>query len=254
MNEREFQFFSPSERRLADCTALPASYLLKSLFIKIRRRLWGRFVDSGSRFIWSETAVTDVHGPASNVRNYLDQKTIRSILSELTQGCKLLRACEIGCGYGRVIMVLKEFADSVKGFERENHLLEIACSLLPEIEFECVESVTRIQDERNYDLVMSCTLLQHLTDADAEEVCRVMKRLAPKGHLLCLEKTGAIATTANIEDGEQFISRARSIDVYKDLMQPYELVAVQDRVVEPTYFSPHAGTVMVFKSPLAVKD
>jgi trans-aconitate methyltransferase len=148
-------------------------------------------------------------------------------------------------------MVLKEFADSVKGFERERHLVEIARSLLPDIEFECVESLTRIEDKEPYDLVMTCTVLQHLTDADAREICGVMKRLAPEGYILCIEKTEAINTTANTEDGTQFISRARSVHAYQDLIQPYELVVVRDRVVEPTYSNPRPGTCMVFTSPRA---
>jgi len=117
MNERELQFLSASERELTDCSALKVSYLLKSLLIKIRRRSWGRLVDTGARFVWSIDAVSDSYGPAANVRNYLDHEPLRLIMTDFIGCNKVQRACEIGCGYGRVIMVIKEFAHSVKGFE-----------------------------------------------------------------------------------------------------------------------------------------
>ncbi len=253
MNERELRFLTTSERLLPDCTRFPNLYLLKSLLIKLRRRLWGRFIDSESRLIWSADIVSDADGPAANVRNYLEHNTIRSIVAELAREHKIVRACEIGCGYGRVIMVLKEFADFVKGFEREPHLVENARRLLPDIEFECVESLTRIQESNPYDLVMTCAVLQHLTDEEASEVCAVMKRLAPLGHILCIEKTEAISTTARADDGARFISRARSVEAYEGLMRPYRLVTIRKRIVEPTYFNRHPGTCMVFASPALSK-
>ena len=63
--------------------------------------------------VWTVGAISDADGPSGNVRNYLEQETIRDILTDLTQERRLARACEIGCGYGRVIMVLKEYADYV---------------------------------------------------------------------------------------------------------------------------------------------
>lgn len=253
MNERELRFFTTTERQLPDCTMLPATYLFKSLFIKMRRQLWKRYGNSGSRMVWTVSTVSDAHGPDASVRDYLERKTIRSVLTELTQRHKITRACEIGCGYGRVIMVLKEFAEAVKGFEREPHLVEVARSLLPDIQVERVESLARIEDASPYDLVMTCTVLQHLTDVDALELCGIMKRLAPSGHVLCIEKTAAISTTANQDDGRRFISRARSVSDYRAFMEPYVLVSVQDRVIEPTYFNPQPGKVMVFTSPLLLK-
>lgn len=40
---------------------------------------------------------------------------------------------------------------------------------------------------------MTCTVLQHLTDSYASEVCAAIKRLVPKGPVLIIEKTEAPA-------------------------------------------------------------
>lgn len=188
-------------------------------------------------------------GPADNVRNYLERRTIRKILADVGGGRRLGHACEVGCGYGRLIMVLAEFADHVKGFEREPHLVDIGRRLLPGVAFERVDALTAIDDKTSYDFAMTCTVLQHLTDAEAREVCAVLRRLAPEGHVLLIEKTAAIGTTAGAEDGSQFLSRARSIETYQQMMQPFKLVLHRDRVVEPTYFNPTPGQCMLFASP-----
>jgi SAM-dependent methyltransferase len=160
-------------------------------------------------------------------------------------------ACEIGCGYGRLIMVLKEFAEKVVGFEREAHLLEMARPLLPSIDFRRVDSLDRLRGEQaeEFDFAMTCSVLQHLTDDLCRSVLSEIKNIAPKGHVLIIEKTEDIATTDNTRDGDCFLSRARSPEMYARWMAPYSLVSVSDRVVEPGYYNPAPGKCMLFKSP-----
>ena len=254
MDYKEYKLLSKRGNNLRDITGLPMRHILESLLIKVRRKTYGRilkkYVEKENRLLWTVSAISDADGPSANVRNYLEQKTIREVLTDLTQGRKIARACEIGCGYGRVIMVLKEFADYVKGFERETHLVEIASSLIPEIEFERVESLKYIQEREPYDFVMTCAMLQHLTDAFASDVCKIMKQLAPKGYILCIEKTEPISITENTENGNQFISRNRSVEAYQELMLPYKLVETRERIVEPTYFNSRPGKCMLFVSPV----
>ena len=246
MNLTEFKLFSEKEQSLPDVSSLPSQYLLKSLLLKVLRKISH---DPKSRMVWTVSAVSDAHDHTATVRNYLDQRTIRQILADLTQKSKIERACEVGCGYGRVIMVLKEFADYVKGFERESHLVEIARTLQPDIEFECVHSLLEITEKVPYDFVMTCTVLQHLTDQEARQVCSVLQKLAPQGHILLIEKTDPFNITDNIEDGARFISRARSVETYSEYMLPYNLLMTLDRVVEPTYPNPKPGKCMLFASP-----
>ena len=246
MNDRELTWLSPEERQLPE---LPLRYLLKLLILKMRRRTWGRLADRDTRMSWTVTAVSDADGPAANVRNYLERQKLRDVLAKIAVAGRLRRACEVGCGYGRLIMVLQEFADEVTGFEREGHLLEIARSLLPDIRFVRVPALTEIEDLAEYDFAMTFTVLQHLVDAEARAVCHTLQQLAPGGYVLCAEKTEAISVTENTDDGRHFISRARTVAMYQEMMAPFQLVATTELVVEPTYHNPHPGTCMLFASP-----
>jgi 2-polyprenyl-3-methyl-5-hydroxy-6-metoxy-1,4-benzoquinol methylase len=246
MNHRELRFLSAAERQLPEP---PLRYLLKVLGIKLRRHAWGKYLDRNDRMVWTVEGVSDADGPAANVRNYLERRTLRAVLANATGGRRFQRACEIGCGYGRLIMVLEEFAHEVTGFEREAHLVDVARTLLPDIEFECVESLPGITDLRKYDFAMTCTVLQHLTDAEALEVCGTLRRLAPEGYVLCVEKTEANRVTATADDPRRFISRARAVAMYEEMMAPFKLVLTKDRVLEPTYDNPRPGTCMLFAAP-----
>ena len=252
MNQNEIRYFNEKELSLYDVTSLPIGYLLKSLFIKMRRRTWGGVRDQGSRLAWTATAVSDAVGPADNVRNYMDRQTIRSILAKVNSQYPIRTACEVGCGYGRVTMVLGEFAEKVVGFERESHLVEMARSLLPAMTIRRVDSLDTIRDldRCHFDFVMTCTVLQHLNDDFCASVLEEMKRLAPEGHVLIIEKTEDIGTTRNTQDGNSFLSRARSPQTYGKWMEPYKLVSVSNRVVEPGYYNVSPGKCMLFKSPL----
>ena len=248
MNEKEARFFNSEELRQPDLTRLPAGLLLKSLAVKVRRKLLGPVLDRDARMVWTRDAVSDADGPAAAVRNYLEHATIRKIVRSIVPNGKLRRACELGCGYGRVIMVLKEFAEVTKGFEREEELVAIARSLQPDVDFERVNALTEVPIDAEYDLAMICTVLQHMTDDDARRVCDVMKRLAAHGHVLIIEKTEPYLVTQNIDDPRKFMSHARAVQTYEEFMRPFRLISVTDRVLEPTNANPHPGSCMLFTS------
>lgn len=252
MNENEIKYFSKEELKFYDATSLPILYLLKSLFIKIRRKTWGRYYDRKSRMIWTVNTISDASGLESNIRNYYERQTIRSILSFIHNKYTISTACEVGCGFGRLIMVLQEFSTKVVGFEREHHLVGIARTLLPKIEFCQVESLDKLNilGKGPFDFVLTSTVLQHLTDNFCQKVLEEIKHLSPKGHVLLIEKTEAIMTTSNIQDGNSFISRARPIDTYAQWMKPYRLISTSERIIEPTYPYPKPGTCMLFRSSL----
>ena len=250
MNTNETKYFNEEELQYCDATSLPKWYLIKSLLIKIRRRFWGRYFDKNARMSWSVDNVVDASGPTYNIRNYLERQTIRSILSDLKTD-KISSACEVGCGYGRIIMVLKEFADNVVGFEREPHLLRIAQSLLPDIVFHNCRSLDQISQAGKgpFDLVMTSTVLQHLTDDFCGKVIEELKKISPRGYVLLYEKTESISVTKEFSDGNKFISRARSVKTYEKMMGPYTLHKSKEMVLEPTYDNKAPGTCMLFKSP-----
>jgi SAM-dependent methyltransferase len=252
MNQKELKYFKGEELSFYDTTSLPIGYLVKTLFIKMRRRVWGKFADKKARFAWTVSAVSDASGPVDNVRNYRERQTIRSIISGISGERAIGSACEVGCGYGRLTMVLEEFAKKTVGFEREPHLVDIARSLLPNISFYQVDSLDKLSslDSGPFDLVMTCTVLQHLTDKFCVSVLDEIKKIAPAGYLLLIEKTKESRTTDNIHNGDVFISRARTSEMYARMMEPYTLISVSDRVVEPGYGDMPPGTCMLFKSPL----
>jgi SAM-dependent methyltransferase len=198
---------------------------------------------------WTTRGVSDTDGPAANVRNYLERRTIRSLISRAAGGKRLARACEVGCGYGRLVMTLKEFADEAVGFEREPQLVEIAKVLLPDVKIVRVESLDALPDPGPFDFAMTVSVLQHLTDERARAVCGELKRLVPKGHVLVTEKTEAISVTENQTDEKDFISRARTVETYSEYMKPYRLVHAETRLLEPTYHNPRPGVCMLFQAP-----
>lgn len=233
---------------LPDCTHLPARQLIEALLMKAGRRIQRLFTPP-SRVTWTVRGVSDADGPAANIRNYIERRTLRSLLARAADGKRLRRACEVGCGYGRLVMTLKEFADEVVGFEREPQLVKIAQTLLPDVSFIRIESLDNIPDPGPFDLAMTTTVLQHLADERARSVCAELRRLVPRGHVLLIEKTEAISVTENVSDETSFISRARPIATYGEYMAPFRLIHTQPRILEPTYHNPRPGACMLFQYP-----
>ncbi|MCX5677955.1 MAG: class I SAM-dependent methyltransferase [Candidatus Omnitrophica bacterium] len=252
MNLNELKYFQKMQLKCFDTTALPMSVLLKSILVKVRRKTWGKLLDKRSRLVWTVDMVSDAVGPFANIRDYKERKAIRSILDRIDKEYPINSACEVGCGYGRLIMVMEEYAKRVVGFEREQHLVDIAKELLPAIDFCKIDSLDKLSGfgKCQFDFVMTCTVLQHLTDDLCKAVLEEIKRIAPKGHILLIEKAEDNFTTKNVTDGDSFISRARSVETYGSWMAPYKLVSVTKRSVEPGYFNPNVGECMLFKSPL----
>lgn len=243
--------FTAKEKAYPDISTLPVSYLLKTVALKVRRRLFSidPYGKASGRLVWSVSAVSDAEGPTANVRNYLEHNTLRAILSGIGGAKSGRRMCDVGCGYGRMTIVLQEFADTVVGYEREGSLLDLARPLAPAIDYRQVDDLATITDDTPFDFAMISTVLQHLTDDHARAVCAAMRALAPNGHVLLIEKTDDIATTDNTDDGSTFISKARTVETYAEFMAPYELVDVRERILEPTYFNPSPGQCMLFKAP-----
>jgi len=208
MNINELGYFSDRERQQHDVTSMNLLVCLKSLFIKMRRKTWGRFADRSARLVWTVDMVSDACGPADNVHNYNERMVIRSILSGVNKERPIRTACEVGAGYGRLIMVLSELAEKVVGFEREDHLAAIARKLLPKIRFHTVRSLDAVSsaDKGPFDLAMTCTVLQHLTDGFCGAVIDDIKRICPRGYVLLIEKTQPISISKNVVNGDAFIS------------------------------------------------
>ena len=117
---------------------------------------------------WTFDDVVDVNYPAFALRTYLEQADVRAYLRRISAGRRIESACEIGCGYGRITVALGEFASRVVGFERQPEFVEEARRLHPNIEIRQVNSLGELPEtDHAFDVVLTFTVLQHLTDAAA---------------------------------------------------------------------------------------
>lgn len=201
-----------------------------------------------TRFVYSVDNVAP-QGPLGNAIAYHDRRVIRECLTEITRETKLGRALEVGCGYGRLIMVLSEFAAEVIGVEREPHLVFTARSLFPDIEFRQQDSILRLPSvaDGSLDLAMTFTVLQHMVDDDARAVLAEIKRvIRPGGWVLLAEKVEPGNETEQTDDRARFLSKHRPVEVYAAWMRPFVLASTRPRPAPPAW-NRNSGTVMLFR-------
>jgi SAM-dependent methyltransferase len=193
-----------------------------------------------TRHTWTIPEVADVVGPAGNVRRCLAHAAkIRPIR----------RAVDVGCGFGRLTMVLREFAEDVIAFEREPAFVAEAQRLLPDIAFTQVASLDQLPAETgSRDFAMSFTVVQHMRDDDARAVVEEIKRVARGGFVLLTEETDVALGAGEAGPG---VTRGRSEPTYSQWMAPFKPILQFKREIEPGYARPDTGTYMLFVDPRA---
>jgi SAM-dependent methyltransferase len=197
-----------------------------------------------SRHVWNVAEVMDAVGPGGNVRNYLEQRDVRRCLQTAAAIRPIRRACDVGCGYARLTMVLAEFAAEVVGFEREPAFVAQARRLLPSIEFHQLDSLRVLpKPTGSFDFAMTFTVLQHMRDAEAIDVLGEAKRLAQGGFVLLTEETDT--ALADGVDGVG-VTIGRSEETYVAWMEPFEEILRFPRQIEPGYPRASVGTYMLF--------
>jgi len=208
-------------------------------------------LDSMERLVWTPNEVVDVDGPRAMLRAYLEQRDVRQLCSSVAGTVRLGSACDVGCGFGRLIPVLTEFAERVVGFEREAGLLNIARSLQPSIEFHAIEALTRLPaDDSSFDLGLVFTVLQHVPEPDVHDIIRELRRIvSPAGHLLLCEETDATLEAGDRTQAHLGYTCGRPVTTYQSWLAPWRLVATRRRVIEPDYPRPDVGTYMLFAGP-----
>lgn len=203
-----------------------------------------------SRRPWTVGDVVNADLPAFALRTYLEQSDLRSFLQRANAIRPLESACELGCGYGRMTVVLGEFARQVVGFERQPPFVETARRLHPSFRFSAVEGLHALPaPDRSFDLVLTFTVLQHLTDrtltAALAEVRRVLR---PGGFVLLCEETDPASRFGDPNDESGFCVIGRSARDYGERLAPFRLLASAPRRVEPTYPAKDVGTYLLFQS------
>jgi SAM-dependent methyltransferase len=199
---------------------------------------------------WEISDVVDVDGPAAVCRAYWEFRDLREVLAGVTRGRTLGRVYDVGCGYGRLLNLLGEFAGSVTGFEREPGLIAHARRLVPGADVVQVEALSSLSaPDHSADLVLCFTVLQHLTDSElnaaAREITRVLK---PSASLIIVEETDETLEAGQADRAELGYTKGRSVADYSAAFAPRRLVHTQPRRIEPTYPRPNVGTYMVFSA------
>lgn len=206
---------------------------------------------SVDRVTWQQQHVVDVRDAAFAARTYREQRDVRACLTRVTGGRRLETACEVGAGFGRLTIVLTEFANRVVGFEREPHFVREAASLYPDIGFVQVSRLSSLPARTStMDLAMTFTVLQHLTDAVADATAaEIIRILRPGGRLLICEETDPLHRDGAVDDPNGMCTIGRPVTEFQRLFSPLELLETAPRRIEPTYPRPDVGTYMLFLKP-----
>jgi SAM-dependent methyltransferase len=200
------------------------------------------------RKTWTPTDVVDVSGPAALLRNYREQHDVRHFLDDAAARGSIRRACDIGCGFGRLTPLLSERADEVVGFERELSLVKIAHALLPDLTIVQLETLATLPaPDASFDFALTFTVLQHMPDADAERVIAEIRRVvAPQGSILIVEETDPLLEAGDPAHPDLGYTRGRPVDWYVARLLPWALKATRPRRIEPGYPRADVGTFMFF--------
>jgi SAM-dependent methyltransferase len=201
-----------------------------------------------ARKTWTPADVVDVSGPAALLRNYREQHDVRHFLECAAALGPIRRACDIGCGFGRLTPVLAERADTVVGFEREPSLVASARALLPGITIVQLDTLSSLPEpDASVDFALTFTVLQHMPDADAERVIAEIRRVTtPKGSILIVEETDPALEAGDPAHADLGYTRGRPVTWYESRLHPWVLSASRPRQIEPGYPRADVGTFMFF--------
>lgn len=201
------------------------------------------------RKTWTPGDVVDVSGPPALLRNYLEQRDVRRYVQRAAAATPIVRAFDIGCGFGRLTPVLAECAGDAVGFEREATLVATARQLLPSLTFTEVAGLDALPAaSASAEFVMTFTVLQHMPDDRAGRVLAEIGRVAaPGAHLLLCEETDAALEAGDASAADLGYTRGRSVDWYATRLATFTLVDTAPREIEPGYPRPDVGTYMFFR-------
>lgn len=193
------------------------------------------------KVVGSINAEGDAYWPAAMRRTYFEQRELRKFIQARMNSKSIKLAVEFGCGYGRMLPILWEFANDVIGIERDLELASVSNGLYPRSDIRCVTSFSDIRPpivDKSIGLILTYTVLQHLTDEECRQTIAQMKRiLDPKGYIVICEDTGDVS-------GPDYYQR--TLDQYHDLFIGMEMVSHVPRRFEDGRM---VGQHMAFRWP-----
>lgn len=202
------------------------------------------------RYVYKFDDISDVKkGPAAFAACLnIEQGAIRKILNNYSPPGARHHAADIGCGYGRLTPVLKEFYSNVTGFEREPHFVEAAMACYEGIDFRIVKMLGKIPvNDGHFDFVMTFTVLQHLQSFEIGAAVDEIRRIVtPGGYALLSEETDGPPTTTSDNPGLQTCT-PRPVEEYRELMQGFSLILDEPRPASPASDRKQCGRMMLFR-------
>lgn len=122
--------------------------------------------------------------PKHNYLHYWDERRYEHMAEELAitrllRGKHFAKAVDVGGGYGRLCVLLENYADSVTLAEPSQQQLDIAAKFLkdhPKIDRRLMQADNLLFDDNSVDLLTMIRVMHHLPDPDAEfnEITRVL--------------------------------------------------------------------------------
>lgn len=187
--------------------------------------------------------VGNFNGPALTQtlhRTYLEHKQIREIMKLLVGKYGFRTVADVGCGYGRMTPILKEYCEGrIEGFERDADFITIARTNMPDIMFHHTDNLRELKAFSGYfDLVFTFTVLQHISDHNIRSVATELKRICSSTLLICEE------TDSTWQDKT---TTGRTIKTYEELFSPFKLKYYFPRIQEPNCPNKQPGHYMVFE-------
>ena len=112
----------------------------------------------------------------------LDYMTYTSFVVELLRQRAPYSLCDVGCGDGRLLQLVKSFVPQVTGIDLSERAIMFARAFNPEVEVLCGD-ITGLSQQ--YDAVTLVEVLEHIPDQQmAEFVHNVARLVATDGNII----------------------------------------------------------------------
>lgn len=205
------------------------------------------------RFVWTPDNIASKDMAKTVIRTAIEHAQTRQILWDIPKGLARWqdKVCEVGAGFGRMTHMLAQDYANVVAYEREPRLIATLRKMVPKAEAVQVDSLAKIPSEDGiFDLVLSFTVLQHMSDRDAAATLAEMGRIS-RSYVLVVEDTDPEHHYVDPKNQTHF-THGRTAGWYSDHLPDFEVVDCWPRQVEPgfTYKGtprPTVGEYMLFE-------
>lgn len=201
------------------------------------------------RFVWTPDNIASRDMARTVIRTYIEHSALSHILDYDLEAYGSI--AEVGAGFGRMTALLLDSGVPVVAFEREPHMVLAMQKLLPKAEAVRVASLAQLPaEDASFDLVLTFTVLQHMSDRDVVATLAEMARISRR-YVLIVEDTDPDHHYVDGKDKTHF-THGRTAGWYGENLPDFEVVNYWPREVEPgfTYKGlprPTVGEYMLFE-------